>query len=374
MSGYRHAVNDIRVGLSLMIEPDFLAATLPLFERDRVDVVEWSVDIGWRAGIPDWADDLLAQFSNRGRLYAHGVHLSPLSAPWQPRQNEWLERLAREVDARRYRLVSEHFGFSTVPGVRLGAPLPVPYCEGALAIGRASLARMHETARVPVGLENLALAFDARDAWTQGRFLEELLAPVDGFLLLDLHNLHCQAENFGCDAIALLETYPLASARIVHVSGGSFAHPRHGRIRQDTHDGPVPEGVLSLLEAAIARAPNLEAVVFERLGGTIANEDDARAMRDDYEKIRDVVARAPRTHEGGTRTSDARAHALGIEGEGALAAYESTLLETLLEGEDAAERFPARVTSWRDTTSSYEPRMLRLASRIAKRFTVRDAR
>jgi uncharacterized protein (UPF0276 family) len=368
-------VDRIGVGLSLMIEPDFLAATLPLFERGDVDVLEWSIDLGWTAaGTPSWAQALLDAFSARDRLYAHGVDLSVLSAPWQPRHDEWLERAAREIEARRYRLVSEHFGFSTVPGVRRGAPLPVPYCDGAIEIGRTALARMRDVARIPVGLENLALAFDERDAWTQGRFLDELLSPVDGFLLLDAHNLHCQVENFGCDPIALLESYPLERVRLMHVSGGSFAHPRYGRIRQDTHDGAVPDGALALVEATIARAPNLEAVFFERLGGTVADEEDAQRMRADYETLRATVDRATRERERG-RTGPAppprfdRARSRARMDARELAAYQSALHASLLDGEDAAERFPATEAKWHETTASYEPRMLRLASRIADRFT-----
>ena len=35
------------VGLSLMLEQDFLLATLPLFQAREVECLEWSFDIGW---------------------------------------------------------------------------------------------------------------------------------------------------------------------------------------------------------------------------------------------------------------------------------------------------------------------------------------
>lgn len=50
-----------------------------------------------------------------------------------------------------------------------------------------------------IGLENLALAFTASDVRDQGQFLDDLLAPFDGFLVLDLHNLYCQLVNFDQD-------------------------------------------------------------------------------------------------------------------------------------------------------------------------------
>ena len=49
-----------------MIEPDFLQATLPLFEQDQVDLLEWSVDLGWGpSGVPAWAAGLLDEFGQR---------------------------------------------------------------------------------------------------------------------------------------------------------------------------------------------------------------------------------------------------------------------------------------------------------------------
>ena len=95
-------------------------------------------------------------------------------------------------------------------------------------------------------------------------------------------------------------------ARAIHVSGGSWAEPRHGRIRQDTHDDAVPDEVFALVAEAIARCPNVEAVVFERLGGTVRDEPDAARLRADYERLRRVVREASTTQ--GARATDPRRH------------------------------------------------------------------
>jgi hypothetical protein len=368
----------ISVGLSLMIEPDFLQATLPLFEQDQVDLLEWSVDLGWGpSGVPAWAAGLLDEFGQRGRLHAHGVHFSTLSTPWQPRQERWLARLAGETRAGRYRSLSEHFGFSTLPGIRHGAPFPVPFCAGAVEIGRERLALLADAAAVPVGLENLALAWGERDVWSQGPFLDQLLRPLGGFLLLDVHNLHCQIENFGCDVGELLGSYPLDLARTIHVSGGSWAEPRHGRIRQDTHDDAVPDEVFALVSEAIARCPNVEAVVFERLGGTIRDEPRAARLRADYERLRRVVREASPTQ--GARASHpgtgsaSPTFAPTAHGKDALAAYEAALLDALCAGEEPATRFATQLGDWSDVTRDYEGRMLALGARIANSYTVRQA-
>jgi uncharacterized protein len=283
-----------QVGLSLMLEPDFLAAALPLFESGEVDCLEWSFDIGWGPEpIPEWAEELIGLYAREGCLLGHGVTFSPLSGAWHQRQARWLENLAAECRARPYRHVSEHFGFMTAGNFHQSAPLPVPRNETTIRIGQDRLRKLAATAGVPVGLENLAFAFGQQDVRDQGPFLEELLAPVDGFLLLDLHNIYCQMCNFGAGVDELLAGYPLSRVRELHVSGGSWSQPSLPAtqpVRRDTHDDRVPEEVFRLVEWALKKCPQVEAVILERLGGTLKNEDHA-AFQDDFRTLKRCVGR-----------------------------------------------------------------------------------
>lgn len=52
-----------------MLQEDFLAAALPLFSNDEVEILEWSPDIGWATALPEWADELLNFF----QLYSQPV-------------------------------------------------------------------------------------------------------------------------------------------------------------------------------------------------------------------------------------------------------------------------------------------------------------
>ena len=298
------------VGLSLMLEDDFLRAALPLFEAGEVEVLEWSFDVGWGlAALPAWAGELLDQYSRAGRLLGHGVTFSALSAAWTSRQAAWLDRLSRELTERSYLQVSEHFGFMTAGDFHRSAPLPVPLTDASLRIGQERLQMLADRGARPVGLENLAFAFGRQDVADQGRFLDRLLEPVDGFLLLDLHNLYCQSCNFGIPIAELLDLYPLSRVRELHVSGGSWstangaraANDKGGkgragdsdtstnRIRRDTHDGPVPEEVFAAIPLALDRCPAVVAVIFERLGGTLASPADEAALLDDYRRLCQVV-------------------------------------------------------------------------------------
>ena len=216
-------MNPPRVGLALMPEEGFRAAASPLFQEGLVDALEWAIDIPWSSGfvVPAWTEALLNLYSSCGRLYGHGVTFSALSARWEPRQEEWLGHLARELGRRRYTHVSEHFGFMSARGFRPGAPLPVPMTGGSVRVGREALGRLADVVGGPVGLENLAPVFGRRDADEQGQFIDALLAPTDGFLILDLHNVYCQAVCLGVSVRGLIERMPLDRVRELHVAGGS---------------------------------------------------------------------------------------------------------------------------------------------------------
>ncbi len=297
----------VRVGLSLMTTEDFRAASLPLFADGVVDALEWSPDMLWapcgeRHPEPAWCAALLDHYEHAGRLSGHGVHLSAFSAEAPTRHERWFARLAG--DPRRYRRFSEHVGFMSAPGFADGAPLPVPRCAETVALGAAALTRIARVTGVPAGLENLALAFSESEAWEQGPMLADILsaastastAEAPAFLVLDLHNLWCQAVNFAIDPERLLAAFPLERVRELHVSGGSWSHPRADplgrRFRRDTHDGAVPDEVLALIEPALARCPLLEDVFLERLGGTMLTEDERGGFRTDFMRLRALVYEA----------------------------------------------------------------------------------
>ena len=203
------ARDSVPVGISLMPEQDILDAAAPLFESDDIEIIEWSFDMGWGSTpLPSSCASILDRYSQANRLIGHGVSFSLLSGQWSPRQEWWLERLKEEVRNRKYRHISEHFGFMTAGDFHRSAPLPVPLTSTTLSLGQSRIKQLADICGVPIGLENLALAFGPKDVAEQGHFLKQLIGVVDGFLLLDLHNIYCQLCNFDVDPIVLLESYP----------------------------------------------------------------------------------------------------------------------------------------------------------------------
>ena len=278
------------VGVALMLEPEFAQATFPLFAEGEIETVEWSFDVLWN-GVegPNWLPDLLSEYASAGRLLGHGVSYSIFTADGAERSEAWCARLREECRRTSYQHVSEHFGFMVAGDFHRGAPLPMPCTPEVLQLGRNRLAQLAAAAGVPVGLENLAFAFCERDVREQGDFLEALLAPVDGFVLLDLHNIYCQSRNFGIPAEDLMRAYPLSRVRELHLSGGSWSEASGEAVRRDTHDGPVPEELFPLLEVALELCPNVKAVILEQLGSALRIGESQQQYRADFRRIASIV-------------------------------------------------------------------------------------
>ncbi|MCJ8331189.1 MAG: DUF692 family protein [Lentisphaeria bacterium] len=271
-----------------MHEPEFLQASLELFENDCVDCVEWSFDSLWNnfSSCP-WLDELLIEYSSQGRLFGHGVHFSFLSAELSTEQMDYLDKLNNEFDSRNYVHSSEHFGFMARTALGKGAPLPVPLIPDVFQLAEQRLELLGKHTGTAVGLENLALAFNKEDALKHYSFINDLAA--NGFILLDLHNIYCQIENFGISLADVLERIDSSRVHEIHISGGSWEEAMGKRIRRDTHDDAVPDAVFDLLQAALPQLPNVKCVIFERLGNSFKNENDAIEFRSDFMKIRASV-------------------------------------------------------------------------------------
>jgi uncharacterized protein (UPF0276 family) len=80
-------------------------------------------------------------------------------------------------------------------------------------------------------------------------------------LLLDLHNLYCNAVNHKFDPFKAIDRVPLDQVLEIHVAGGSW---RDG-FWMDAHDGRVPERVWEMLDYALPKVPHVAGVVFELL-------------------------------------------------------------------------------------------------------------
>jgi uncharacterized protein (UPF0276 family) len=280
--------------VALNLDAQILSACLPLLEAEKVEAIEWSFDALYRhQQIPAWFTELLMAYSNENRLIGHGVFFSIFSGKWLKGQEEWLQHLQDTCKVFKFDHITEHFGFMTGKDFHQGAPLNIPYNSSVLAIGQDRLKRIYNACLCPVGLENLAFSYSPEEVKKHGEFLDRLVEPVNGFIILDLHNLYCQAENFSMDPDQLLSVYPLARVREIHISGGSWEPSEFSpvkRIRRDTHDDTVPPEVFELLEKTIPKCPQLRFVVLEQLGNGLLSEESKFQFREDFLKMEKIVS------------------------------------------------------------------------------------
>ncbi|WP_257883251.1 DUF692 domain-containing protein [Hymenobacter sp. DG01] len=279
--------------LACNLDVDILSAALPLLAEGRVEAVEWSFDtLFWTEQMPDWFSELLRTYSAGNRLLGHGVFFSLLSGRLSPEQQQWLSQLRKVAAELPFAHITEHFGFFTGQNFHSGAPLPVPYTPATLRLGQDRLSRLYEACRCPVGLENLAFAYSLDEVKRHGEFLDKLLEPVNGFLILDLHNLYCQLHNFSVSYEELIRLYPLHRVREIHISGGSWepsALAPEQKVRRDTHDQGVPEEVFQLLQRTMPQCPRLRFVVLEQLGNSLRTEENRARFRLDFGRMETLV-------------------------------------------------------------------------------------
>lgn len=283
----------IRSGVSCNLENSLLQATLPLFASEKIEAIEWSFDTLYKVrNIPDWFVELLHAFGNEGRLIGHGVYFSLFSGKWTPEQQRWLDHLRKVSSNFSFDHITEHFGFMTGEDFHKGAPISVPYSTETLNIGIDRLQRIQEACSCPVGLENLAFSYSLEEVQRQGEFLSRLIEPVNGFIILDLHNLYCQLQNFSLDFETLIQAYPIDRVREIHISGGSWepsgVQPAR-TIRRDTHDDTVPEAVFELLKQALPLCKNLQFVVLEQLGIALHTLESQQQFQLDFDQMQLIV-------------------------------------------------------------------------------------
>lgn len=369
----------IRVALSAMPGAGFAAAALPLLAEGVVQGLEWTYELGFGPeGVSPALDALLGAYASEGALSFHGVSASPLGGcPTDFRAS--CDALAVLAKRHRPSHLSEHFGFASGAGFRRAAPMPAPFTKSSVERARARLSALGDAARTRVGMENLAFAFSPRDVDAEPDFLDAIVRPLGGFVVLDLHNLYCRAQNFDVDPAVLLGRYPVDLVECVHVSGGSESEVPGalggGRVRRDTHDDAVPEDVFALLDVALVRFPRVRQVVLERVPEALVTKADQAMLRDEYRRLVRLVdawsgsapdsprSRVDLSLDVAPRDSDERTD-LGFQ-DAILAALDAS---GDVESLRRALRDDPRTCHFANEREAMEPRMLDVAMRLHRRW------
>ncbi len=286
-------MSNVLSAVACNLDANILLASIPLFESEKVQAIEWSFDTLFQfETIPEWFSELVTAFSRENRLIGHGVFFSIFSGKWSVEHQNWLNHLEKTSKQYRFDHITEHFGFMTGADFHKGAPLSIPFNQTTLNIAQDRLKRIYQACQCPVGLENLAFSYSLDEVKRHGAFLEKIIEPINGFIILDLHNLYCQLHNFEVDFEEIIALYPLERVREIHVSGGSWEDStlkKGKKIRRDTHDDSVPDAVFEILKRAVKMCPNLKFVVLEQLGVGLETEENRTNFQKDFIKLEAIV-------------------------------------------------------------------------------------
>jgi uncharacterized protein len=280
-----------------------------------------AVGLGYRAPIGNWTREHLEHFDvleitvdhcisgsksafseifdlvGRIPLLAHGIGLS--IGTDVPLDIAYLDKVAAVVERLQAPAYSEHLAFTRVPGRDVANLLPVPRTEAVAGQIIAKVRTVRARIPVPFLLENITYLFEWTDSdMSDAEFINLICRETGAGLLLDVENLYLNSRNHGFDPRAFLDALPEDLVREIHVAGGVTVRENflERPFFADTHSHPVPDGVLDLLDYALARhAP-----------ATIVLERDDRL--DAVDEILDDVARI-RARIAGRHSENARGYA-----------------------------------------------------------------
>lgn len=236
---------------------DYLAVTPDMFwtdhglERDEhgrrfTDIPGW-VGVLDQSGLP---------------MVSHHIGLSIASAI--PTDEAYVDQMAEWGRRWHAHWISEHLAFVTIaeghgPSVA-GLALVAPFDRNLLDLAVERARYVMDRTQRPFLLENAPYFVTFNDSdMSEPEFLNRFCAESGAGLLLDLHNLYCNAVNHGFSGHDFMNELDLRQVIEVHIANGNEI----GGMYADSHSGAPPEPVWELLDDIVQRAPNLRGITFE---------------------------------------------------------------------------------------------------------------
>jgi len=183
-------------------------------------------------------------------LHGVGMSLAGDQPPAAGHLAHWLELIRRIEPV----LVSEHLAWSSWQGVCLPDLLPVVRTKQALQRIADHVGQAQDALGRALAIENPThyLRIDGHE-YSEVDFLTELARRSGCGLLVDVNNVYVSAVNLGLDAGSLIDAFPAALVREVHLAGHSPDPLLGDALLIDSHDSPVCEAVLALHRRLIRR-------------------------------------------------------------------------------------------------------------------------
>lgn len=310
----------------------------PLLEAggDLVDVVEIEPQSFWFTGATtgDLAGParriVQAAGLDRRPALVHGVG-SPIGGTVAPSSTDVAD-LAAIADHLDSAWVSEHLSFNHIRvGGRTSATglmLPPVQTSESAQLAAASIVECRRRVGRPFAFETGVNYLRPRaDEMTDGAWWLEVADTADCGILLDLHNVWCNARNGRQSLDDLFADLPLDRVWEVHVAGGEQVDG----MWLDSHSGLVDGDLLAIAAEIVPELPSLRAIVFEivpeyLLARGIAT-GDVESMLVDLHEVWDL--RRPASSVAGVGPPPVVDRPAGVDD---LAAAEVALARAVLDG------------------------------------------
>jgi uncharacterized protein len=224
---------------------------------DRIDVVEILAEGHFDAGPSERR--ALRFLRTQVPVVLHATSLGLAST--EPVDRRRLDAIARVVEWLEPDFWSEHLAFVRAGGREVGHLAAPPRNDATLEGLVENVALATRVAGSAPLLENVASLIDPPfSTYGEGAWLRGVLDATPCDLLLDLHNVHANAVNFGFDARDAVRTIPPERIGAVHLAGGRRIE---GNRLLDDHLHAVPDPVYELLAEVHAERAT---VILERDG------------------------------------------------------------------------------------------------------------
>jgi len=250
---------DDRVGLGW--RPALAAGILS--NLDRIDVVEVIADDYFSGSRKQRR--ALRTLAAQVPVTLHGVSLGMASSvAVDTRRLDAMARLCGDVQPASW---SEHLAFVRGGGTEIGHLAAPPRTAATIDGALENLALARRIAGSAPLVENVATLIDPPGSdLDEAGWVSTIVAESGCDLLLDLHNLHANATNFGFDPVEFIDRMPPGRIASIHLAGGKWIGAANARRLLDDHLHDVPDPVFDLLTEVGARASRPLTVVLERDG------------------------------------------------------------------------------------------------------------
>lgn len=208
-------------------------------------------------GFGGWEREAVMEIKKHYPLIGHGVCLSVGST--DPLDMEYLKNLRIFLDEIDSPWASDHLCFTMVDHTNLNELIPIPFTNEAVQNCAERIQIVQDVLERPFLVENVTRYITVSDReMSEVEFISEVLEKANCGLLLDVTNVHLNAQYHDYDAYEFISALPLERVGQMHLAGSK---PLASGEIIDSHNAPVSKETWDLFEHAIRLVGNTSVLI-----------------------------------------------------------------------------------------------------------------